>query len=149
VNVRDVEDIAHEVFLRVHEKFATFAGARPIRPWLFGFCFRAASDYRRLARHRREWIGDAGEPPDSRPLADEAVARKQEATLVARALDSIDLDRRAVLVAFELDEIPMKEIAENLGVPLQTAYSRLRVAREEFASAVRRLRLIEGSHAQR
>jgi len=149
VNDRDVEDVAHDVFLQIHGKLATYDAARPLRPWLFGFCFRAASDYRRLARHRRELLSEAHEPSDPRPLADERVERREEAMLVADALDGIDLGRRAVLIAYELDECPMKEIAESLEIPLQTAYSRLRVARQEFASAVRRLRMLREAHAKR
>lgn len=149
VTDRDVEDVTHEVFLQIHAKLATYDTTRPLRPWLFGFCFRAASDYRRLARHRRELFADAHEPTDPEPLADESVARRQEAALVAAALNEIDLERRAVLVAYELDECPMKEIAATLSIPLATAYSRLRVAREEFASAVRRLRLLREAHETR
>jgi RNA polymerase sigma-70 factor (ECF subfamily) len=144
VSVRDAEDVAHDVMVKVYQKLDAYDSARPLRPWLFGFAFRAASDYRRLARHRIEIMGRDDEPEVSAPLADEALSRRQDAELVAEALDTIPLERRAVLVAFELEQLPMKDIAEALGVPLHTAYSRLRVAREEFGSAVRRLRLRRG-----
>lgn len=144
VSVRDAEDVAHDVLLRVYEKLSSYDPARPIRPWLFGFAFRAASDYRRLARHRVEVMGEAHDRAADAPPIEESLARQQEADLVVEALDAIDLDRRAVLIAFEIDESPMKEIADALQIPLPTAYSRLRVAREEFATAVRRLRLRRG-----
>ena len=44
------------------------------------------------------------------------------------------IEQRAVFVLYEVDEIPMKEIAESLGIPANTAYSRLRLAREVFAA---------------
>ena len=144
VGARDAEDVAHDVFMRVYEKLDAYDRERPLRPWLFGFAFRAASDYRRLARHRVEVIGEDADAPASAPLAEDAMAQAEDVALVAEALDSIDLDRRAVLVAYELDECPMKEIAEALGIPLHTAYSRLRVAREELAAAVRRAKLRRG-----
>jgi RNA polymerase sigma-70 factor (ECF subfamily) len=39
----------------------------------------------------------------------------------------------------DLDEVGMPEVAETLGIPLNTGYSRLRLARKELAEAVRRL----------
>jgi RNA polymerase sigma-70 factor (ECF subfamily) len=59
---------------------------------------------------------------------------------VLEALDAIDLDRRAVFVLYEIDGVTMDEIARSLGIPVNTAYSRLRVARGEFAAAVKRLK---------
>jgi RNA polymerase sigma-70 factor (ECF subfamily) len=67
------------------------------------------------------------------------VELSQESQLVMRALDTLDLQRRAVFVMSELGGHTMPEIAETLSVPLNTAYSRLRLARQDFESAVRRL----------
>ena len=109
-----------------------------MRPWLFAFAFRFASDYRRLARHRVEVYEEpAGIAPDV--PADEVIAARELRTLIARALESIDLVRRGVFILHELDARPMAEIAETLGIPLNTAYSRLRVAREEFTTTFRQL----------
>jgi RNA polymerase sigma-70 factor (ECF subfamily) len=144
VNERDAEDVAHDVFIQVYRKLDAYDRARPIRPWLFGFAYRAASDYRRLARPRVEVIGEDEDAPARAPLAEDVLARAEDVALVGEALESIDLERRAVLVAYELAEVPMKEIAEVLGIPLHTAYSRLRVAREELAAAVRRAKSRRG-----
>jgi RNA polymerase sigma-70 factor (ECF subfamily) len=67
------------------------------------------------------------------------VAAQQQRQLLARALAALDLDKRAVLVMHDVDGHPMPEIAEALSIPLNTAYSRLRLAREQFAIAVRRM----------
>ncbi len=144
VSARDAEDVAHDVFLQVYGKWSTYDPARPIRPWLFAFAFRAASDYVRLTRHRVEVMGIEGDSPAEAPLAEEALASAEESRLVSQALESIPLERRAVLVAYELDDVPMKDVAASLEIPLHTAYSRLRVAREDFASAIHRLRVRRG-----
>ena len=60
IHERDVEDISHEVFLRVYGQWAAYDPSRAARPWLFGFAYRAAADYRRLARHRVALVGDIG-----------------------------------------------------------------------------------------
>jgi RNA polymerase sigma-70 factor (ECF subfamily) len=70
------------------------------------------------------------------PQPDEALATARARTLVLRALARIPLPRRAVLVMHELDEIPMRDVARTLSIPLFTGYSRLRKARKEFAMAV-------------
>jgi RNA polymerase sigma-70 factor (ECF subfamily) len=137
----DLEDLTHEVFLQVQRHIAEYDTARRPRPWLFGFAFRIASQHRRKAYRRREVLSDAAEEaadPAARP--DEHVAAAQDRRLVLQALESIDLDRRAVFVLYEIDGVPMDEIARALSIPVNTAYSRLRVARAEFAAAVKKLR---------
>jgi RNA polymerase sigma-70 factor (ECF subfamily) len=44
----------------------------------------------------------------------------------------------------DFDEVSVPEIAEALELPLNTAYSRLRIAREELTAAVQRLRASGG-----
>jgi RNA polymerase sigma-70 factor (ECF subfamily) len=143
VHGRDVDDLAQEVFILVHERMAAYDASRPIRPWLFAFALRCASDWRRLARHRSQSVDDLDLRAGSAPAADETIALAEDRSLILRALDHIDLERRAVLILYEFDECPMKQIADSLGIPLFTAYSRLRVAREELTHAVRRLQAQE------
>jgi RNA polymerase sigma-70 factor, ECF subfamily len=141
VAARDLEDLAQEVFILVDRRLDDYDPSRPIRPWLFAFAFRCASDWRRLARHRVEVLGDSWEGVAATPGADEALARAQDVELVLRALASIEIERRAVFILFELDQCSMKQIASSLRIPLFTGYSRLRTARAEFTAVVRRMRL--------
>jgi RNA polymerase sigma-70 factor (ECF subfamily) len=143
---RDLEDITHEVFLRVHARFADYDPSRPVRPWLFVFAYRMASDYRRLARHRREVLDgkDDDQQRISAPDAESMLVARDQRALVDAALESVDLDRRAVLLLHDLQEVPMSEVAKLLDIPVNTAYSRLRVAREELFSAAKRLRRERG-----
>jgi RNA polymerase sigma-70 factor, ECF subfamily len=135
---RDLEDVTHDVFVEVFRNLARYDATRPLRPWLFAFAFRFASDYRRLARHRVEVYEEpAGASAD--PPADDVVAARELRAVIMKALDSIELLRRGVFILHELDARPMAEIAETLGIPLNTAYSRLRVAREEFTTTFRLL----------
>jgi len=136
VDSADLDDVVHEVFLAVHRRFDTYDPSRPIRPWLFAFAFRFASDYRKQARIRFRSSLDGDESADPRPSPDELLERAEERRLAAIGLEGIALDRRAVFILYEIDEVPMADIAASLGIPLHTAYSRLRVAREEFAAAV-------------
>ncbi len=149
VQERDLEDVAHDVFVAVHRKLDNYDPARPLKPWLFGIAFRVASDYRRLARHRRELMDDGFEAVDDRPSVDDQIATEQARKLVLDALEALDLDKRAVFVMHELDGHAMPAIAAALGIPVNTAYSRLRLAREAFAVAVKRIRLRTSRGASR
>jgi len=141
LGVREADrlDLAQEVFVTVHGLQSDFDPTRPVRPWLFGIAYRIALRYRALARHGREVMGDEVDAADKAPLADEALARRQREQLVARAIGQIEIARRAVFLMSEIDGCAMPEIAETLGIPLNTGYSRLRLAREDFEAAVRRL----------
>jgi RNA polymerase sigma-70 factor, ECF subfamily len=138
---RELEDVTHDTFMVIYKHFANYDATRPIKPWLFAFACRVASDYRKLGRNARETA--TGEVPDaagSGPLPDTLIAQKQAAALVHEAIQKIAEDRRPVFILAELDEVPMPEIAATLEIPLNTAYSRLRLAREEFKVAVQRLK---------
>jgi RNA polymerase sigma-70 factor (ECF subfamily) len=54
-------------------------------------------------------------------------------------IQCIELPRRAVFILSELEEQPMAAIAAALQIPVNTAYSRLRLARDDFEKAARRL----------
>lgn len=141
---RDLEDLSHDVFFRVYERLADFDRERPFRPWLFGFCFRVASDYRRRFANRREVLGAELEPVDPAPSALDRVLQAEATSLAQLALQGLELGRRAVFVMHEIDGAPIPEVAHALGIPLNTAYSRLRLAREQFSAALRRERLRRG-----
>jgi RNA polymerase sigma-70 factor (ECF subfamily) len=140
VSPADQEDVAQEVFMVVGRKLQDFDPARPMKPWLFGIAYRVALDWRRRAFRTREVATDQVPEADTGSVSPEGHARSsQERALVARALDTLDQDRRDVLVMHEFHELGVPDIAEVQGVPLNTAYSRLRLARRDFAEAVRRL----------
>ena len=136
----DLEDLTHDVFVQVQRSLGDYDPARPMKPWLFGIAFRVVSQHRRRGRRWRGGPGEHADPVDPSPLADERIRLAQDRRLVIAALGAIEEGRRQVFVLYELDDVPMDEIARALGVPLNTAYSRLRVARQEFRAAVTRLR---------
>ena len=142
---QDLEDLAHDLFVVVHRHLNDFDPDRPLRPWLFGIAVRVVSDFRRSPRSAREILGETAEPVDGAPSPHERLEGTEARAVLMKALDGLDLDRRAVFVMHELDEIPMPEIARTLAIPLNTAYSRLRLARADVAQAIQRFRAGERS----
>src|ERR1700682_2587761 len=51
----DLEDLTQEVFVRAYHSRDEYDPQRPLRPWLFGVAFRAASTFKRSAHQRREF----------------------------------------------------------------------------------------------
>jgi RNA polymerase sigma-70 factor (ECF subfamily) len=144
---RDLEDVAHDVFMVVHRQLGQYDTSRPLRPWLCGIAFRVASDYRRLARNRRERLDAAEgeiETEDPGPSADERLTTEQSHALALKALETVEIDQRVVFVMHDVDGATMPEIARSLGIPLNTAYSRLRLARERLQTAARRIQRRQG-----
>jgi len=139
VQERDLEDTTHEVFVRVHDQLPLFDDSQPLRPWLFGIALGIAMNYRRLARHRLDLMAEPPEVIDYGQRADDQLEQSEQATLVHAALQKIPLEQCAVLVLHELDGFAIPEVATTLGLSLNTAYSRLRLGREAFRTAFRRL----------
>jgi RNA polymerase sigma-70 factor, ECF subfamily len=141
VSASDVEDRTQEVFVVAHRRFDEFEdrGHGP-RAWLFQIALRVASDAR---RHRRRHPEDPdGGDATSRASVDapqtDAIARREALSQLDAALETIDVGRRAVLVLHEIEEMTAPEIAQVLTIPLNTVYSRLRVARAELEQALMR-----------
>lgn len=140
VSSAEVEDVAHDVFVAVHRHLHEYDPTRPMRPWLFGFAYRMARDHRRLARHKNEVASPPEiDPRDDAPLPDEHLEGARARALCHKALDAMDFEKRAVLVMFDIDGLTAQEIADHLGIPLNTAYSRIRLARGEFERHIRKL----------
>lgn len=139
---RDIEDKCQEVFVVAYRRWADFVdlGHGP-RAWLFQIALRVASDARRH-RRRHPVDPDGGLAQDRQavdPPQAKAVARRQAIDLLDRALASIEIGRRAVLVLHEIEQMTAPEIARTLEIPLNTVYSRLRTARQELEAEITRL----------
>ncbi len=91
----------------------------------------------------RLWPG-VGTDPDglSNGLGSECerLTQAEAVRLVDRWLEALDDDKREVFVLAELEQMSAPEIARALGIPVNTVYSRLRLARQEFASVAARHR---------
>jgi RNA polymerase sigma-70 factor (ECF subfamily) len=140
VREADLDDEVNEVFLRVHRQLSNYDPARPLRPWLFAFAARVAAEHRRRAHVRREVPGLPLDVEDDAPNTEALAAEAEMRMLVLRALEALDQPKREVLVAIDIDGHSGPELADALGVSVNTVYSRLRLAREEFTTSMRRLR---------
>lgn len=138
VHPADVDDVCQDVFVVVHRKLPAFEGRSTVRTWLYGIAVRCAADHRRRAHVQRETTATSVAEAPVDPAQPGAVAERQARAALDQILDQLDEAKRAVFVLYELEELPMIEVAEAVGCPLQTAYSRLHAARDAVEAAVLR-----------
>jgi RNA polymerase sigma-70 factor (ECF subfamily) len=139
VPASEADDKAQEVFVVAHRRFSDFEDrGHGARAWLYQIVLRVASDARRHRRRHPEDPdgGDSLMHESIAPTQGDTLERREALGVLDRALATIEVARRAVLVLHEIEEMTAPEIADVLGIPLNTVYSRLRVARLELEAAL-------------
>lgn len=132
-----VDDALQQVFYIASRRVDDIATGSE-RSFLFGSALRVASDRRRSAAQRERPSAAVAEQVDPRPTPEELVDTRRKRAVLDEILDGMPIELRTVLVLFELEQLTKTEAAELLGIPVGTAVSRLRRAREEFKAAVQR-----------
>jgi len=146
IPTQSMDDVVQEVFVVVHRTLAKFEGRSSVRTWLFGVVLNVVRAYRRANRGARGHVAESPALADTDRLADmaagphELAAKAEAARLVDALLDAVDDERREVFVLAELEQMSAPDIARAIGIPLNTVYSRLRLARQDFAAAAARHR---------
>ncbi len=140
IDDRDLEDLTHDVFMVAHRRFEEYDSSRPIRPWLFGIALRLVSHFRARAHHAREVFTDAPHVHDESAAPDEVASARQQRSILFAALAGLSPEKQSVFVMHDLNGHNMPEVAQALAIPLNTAYSRLRLARADLVDAIVRLR---------
>lgn len=129
----DAEDLAQQVFMVLHRRPELLASASSPRSLLFGIVRRVVSDHRRRARPAHTVQPGVLSVDASQ---ESVVARHEARAMLERALDGLGPEQREVFVLYELEAMPMREVAALVEVPLQTAYSRLHAARDAVRSVL-------------
>lgn len=129
-----LEDAAQEVFLVVSRQLGDFAGRASIRTWLFAIARRIAFRFRRTAaRTMRRHLALAQRQVEPVPSSLDAALQHQEAErLLAVFLRQLDDDKRAAFILGEIEGLGRVELGQALRCNPNTAYARLRAARQQF-----------------
>jgi len=141
-----LDDLVQEVFLRVWKGLPKLREISYFSTWLYRISWNVATDQRRqLAKGKFERFSfngrftESNEEEEISPLAN--LSRPQDTPdlmqlhyqeLVKQGLEILSLEHRAVLVWHDLEDIPQKEIAEILKLPIGTVKSRLFYARKQI-----------------
>jgi RNA polymerase sigma-70 factor, ECF subfamily len=134
----NAEDAAQQVFCVATRRLDAIPSSGELG-FLLGTAWRVASEYRRAARRRpaaSEEEVDALAAPF--PSPEELLDQKRAHAVLQEVLAAMPADLRIVFVLYEIEELTLPEVASAAGLALGTATSRLRRAREEFQSIVKR-----------
>jgi RNA polymerase sigma-70 factor (ECF subfamily) len=123
VRESDLEDQSQEVFLIVHTKLSEFRGDSALRTWIYGIAMRVAAGYRRKAHVKRESVMPAAPEQAMAAVQERLVEEKRAMTRLQALLDAVEPQKREVFVLYEVEELPMAEVAKAVGCPLRTAYA--------------------------
>ncbi len=136
-----VDDAAQEVFWVAARRLAD------IRPdsagsFLYGVALRVAASVLRRERLAPSVVelGDENELAHAEPSPEQCLEERRARELLDEVIAKLPLELRTVFVLYELEGLQIREIAEIEAIPLGTASSRLRRAREEFSCIARRVR---------
>ena len=134
-----LDDASQDVFLVLHRRWSDFQRQSSVRTWIYGILLRVASDHtRRARRERARWSSEEAPELESPGDSPDQLYQQREAALLLRlALAQLEDKERQILVLIDLEERSVVEAADALGINLNTAYSRLRRARQSFEKALR------------
>src|SRR5881409_373807 len=130
----EAEEVAQEVFLRVHRAIADFRGEAKLSTWLYTIASRLclnrlAAGERRLGRQGEETLlrlPHRGSGPDA------TLEQSELEAALHRAIAELPDERRIVVVLRDLEGLAYEEIALVLGLELNTVRSRLHRARNDL-----------------
>jgi RNA polymerase sigma-70 factor, ECF subfamily len=138
------EDVFQESFLQVHLSADTFEVQRRFRPWLYTIAANKARDLlRSRARRPAVQITSLGDEDNSSRLWDQLLQQtttpqdlldqKEQRQAVRGVVADMPDHLREILILAYFNQMPYKDMAETLGIPLGTVKSRLHAAVAEFA----------------
>jgi RNA polymerase sigma-70 factor (ECF subfamily) len=142
----EVEDIVQEVFLKAHQKLAGYRHEAPFEHWLMRLAVRVCYDFLRAHQRNREtaftdmspaecdWLEHYGTAPDA--ASERAEAAKE---LVARVLEQLSPAARLVITLLEIEDRPVKEIADLTGWSVPLVKVRAFRARAEMRKCLARM----------
>jgi len=146
----DVDEVAHDVFVRAWSSLTSFRGDSPFQWWLSKIAVRTCHDYWReryrskedpmssLGEEHAGWLENtmAGEPDISFERAD---SRMMARDIMMRALDQISPADRAVIELVHLEERPVREAADLLGWSTANVKVRAHRARKKLRKILEKM----------
>lgn len=143
VDPSDRDDLFQEVFLSVLTAAQRFDARRPLHPWLFTIVANSTRSYFRKRRIRQLVFAEPRtladpEPRATTPDGERTAVASHTLAWLERQIPQLPLAQREVLLLACVEHRPLKEIAESLGMPLNTIKTHLRRARLSLAQKLAR-----------
>lgn len=126
-----LDDLTQEVFVRAWKGLKGFRQQAKFSTWLYRIAWNVASDRRKsLAKQRQQrQVLTQALGPERAAEGTGALRQLHHQQLVQEGLEQLSIEHRSVLVLHDLEDLPQKEVAEILAIPVGTVKSRLHNAR--------------------
>jgi RNA polymerase sigma-70 factor (ECF subfamily) len=128
-DVQMAEEVVQETMINVWRKAGQFDPAKAsASTWIYTIARNSRIDHLRKAHRPEPDMNDPAMVPDPAPAAFGAIARAQEASRLKRALADLPDEQREVIHLAFFEEKAHPQVASELGIPLGTVKSRIRLA---------------------
>lgn len=136
-----LDDLVQDVFMVIHMRLHTLRHPQALRSWIYCVVRYAVSSHRRSLRSRRVAMtfSDDCELASHDPTPFQVAQANEELGHVAQALAKLNTRKREVFALVSFEEMTVDQAATSLRIPPNTAHTRLRAARREFAAAFARV----------
>ncbi|MEO0652557.1 MAG: sigma-70 family RNA polymerase sigma factor [Planctomycetota bacterium] len=129
------DDAVQETFVDVIRGLRSFRGDARLTTWLYRIAVRASTRIAVRSKQAGQVLPEELEATAAGP--GESAEQRDGAARVLRAIAKLPANQRAVVALSALKELPQTEVAEILGVPTGTVYSRLHSARARLSELLR------------
>lgn len=118
----DAQDVVQEIWIKAHQKLATYRGDAPFEHWLMTLAVRTCYDYLRKQRRAREtpfadltdneseWLDRFARAPETASEAEDAAR-----SLLSRVMEQLSPAEHMIITLLEIENRPIKEIAQLTG----------------------------------
>lgn len=142
----EIEDIAQEIWIKAHQKLASFRSEAPFEHWLMRLTVRTCFDFLRKHQRNREssftdltependWLERCGAQPDS--ASENADAAK---VLIQRIMEKLSPQSRLIITLLEIEDRSVKEISKLTGWSVPLVKVRAFRARAEMRKILARM----------
>jgi RNA polymerase sigma-70 factor (ECF subfamily) len=124
-NREAAEDMVQEVFLKILNRRSTYQPRTSFTAWMYGIARNAVIDHVRRRRPESAWDDSGPEPASLEAAPDQRVVRREEETLLNRAIAALPPDKREVLVLSRFQNLRYEEIGRMLGCDPNTVKQRV------------------------
>lgn len=128
------EDLAQEVFVKLWQALPRYDGRAKLSTWVYAVTRNAAVSALR-SRRRSMSMSDAGVLAEVEAIAAAPGAEPGDAGL-RRQVEALPEKQRQAVTLYYLDERPVDEVAEMMGIPVNTVKTHLHRARASLAAAL-------------
>ena len=145
-NPADRADLCQEIFIKVYQRLHGFEFRSRLSTWIGTIAFNACVNF--LQKKRDVPAGDLfgeGEtalenlPTGSPPNPEDLLIKKEEAKHLTTAIEQLPVVQKTVLLLFHHDDLSLEEIAQILGIPVNTVKSHLFRARKNLKAILTKI----------